>query len=267
MNKEENYLEINRALWNARTAIHIGSDFYDMNDFMNGNSSLNSIELDELGDVAGKSILHLQCHFGQDTLSLARLGAKVCGIDFSEQATAEAEKISRKLNLDARFVCCDVYQAAAHVSEQFDIVFTSYGTIGWLPDLDRWARVIAEKLKPGGTFIIAEFHPVVWMFDNHFERVTYSYFKTEAIIEEEEGTYADQQAEIKKESVSWNHSLSEVTEALRKNGLQIGSLKEFDYSPYDCFRNTVKTEKGFQIKGMEGLLPMVYSIKARKGIV
>lgn len=264
MNTEEDYISINRELWNTRTAVHLESGFYDMASFRNGKSSLKDIELEDLGDIRGKSLLHLQCHFGQDTLSLARMGAAVCGVDLSDKAIAAACNIAGELNIPAEFVCCDVYETSKHIEKQFDIVFTSYGAIGWLPDLNPWAKVIAERLKPGGIFLIVEFHPVLWMMDERFEQITYSYFNVAPIVETTEGTYTDRNAPIRKKSVSWNHGLAEVTEALVNNGLKLVSLKEYDYSPYDCFANTVKTEKGFMIKGMEGILPMVYSLKATK---
>src|SRR5690606_20725019 len=120
-------------------------------------------------NLKDKKVLHLQCHFGQDSISLARLGASVVGVDLSDKAIEQAQHIAQELNADARFICCDIYDLPKHLNEQFDIVFTSYGTIGWLPDLDKWASVIHHFLKPGGQFIFAEFHPVVWMFDNDFK--------------------------------------------------------------------------------------------------
>lgn len=131
-----NYRDINRAAWNAKTAVHIDSAFYDMPGFLAGNTTLKSLETGLLGDVKGKRILHLQCHFGQDSLSLARMGAHVTGVDFSDAAIAKARSLATELKLDARFVQCDLYSLKDHLDEVFDIVFTSYGTIGWLPDLN-----------------------------------------------------------------------------------------------------------------------------------
>lgn len=264
MSEAENYLELNRELWNERTRHHLHSAFYDLPGFLAGKSSLNAIELAALGDVRGKSVLHLQCHFGQDTLSLARMGASACGIDLSDNAIAEAKKLAAQLQLDASFVCCNVYDVPDHVTQQFDIVFSSYGTIGWLPDLDRWAEVIAAKLKPGGMFVFAEFHPVVWMFDEQFEKVAYPYLNVAPIIEKEKGTYTDREAPIEQTSVSWNHGLGEVITALSRHGLRVDLLEEYDYSPYNCFRRMVKTEKGWQIEGLEGKLPLVYCLRASK---
>ncbi len=262
---DENYLDINRKTWNNKVAVHIDSAFYANEAFLNGKSTLNSIELDLLGDVSGKSVLHLQCHFGQDSLSLGRMGAQVTGIDFSDKAIEKAQEFNDLLGLNCRFVCCDVYQTRKHIVEQFDIVFSSYGTIGWLPDLQQWANVIANSLKPGGQLVFAEFHPVVWMFDNDFKGVFYSYFNVESIIEDESGTYADRYADIEAKTVSWNHSLAEVIEALLQNGLTIEHFGEYDYSPYACFRDTEEFESGkYRVQHLGNKIPMVYSIVAVK---
>ena len=186
-----NYIEINRQSWNSRIETHIKSEFYDLDSFLKGRSSLNDIELNLLGDIKGKNVLHLQCHFGQDTISLSRLGAEVTGVDFSDKAIESARQIAKETGSNAKFICCDIYDLPNHLDEKFDIVFTSYGTIGWLPDLDKWAKVIANFLKPNGQFVFVEFHPVVWMFDDDFEKIAYSYFNTGAIVETENGTYAD----------------------------------------------------------------------------
>lgn len=262
---DQNYIEINRELWNAKVAHHVNSDFYGLPEFKAGTNVLQSIELEQVGDVQGKTLLHLQCHFGMDTLSWARLGAEVTGVDLSDQAIEAANKLSAELNIPGRFICCNVYDLPQHLDEQFDVVFTSYGVLGWLPDLEKWGEVVARYLKPGGEFHLIEFHPVVWMFDDAFEKVAYSYFQKETIVEETEGTYADREAPIKNTSVSWNHPLDQVFDALLKQGLQIVQFSEFDYSPYNCFQKTVPgPEKGWQIQGMEGKLPMVYGLKAVK---
>ena len=153
MNDKIDYKEINKALWNNKTDVHIESEFYDNETFINGRNSLNSIELELLGDIKGKSVLHLQCHFGQDTISLNRLGANVTGIDLSDKAIERAKELTIKTNSDAKFICCDIYDLPNHLDEQFDIVFTSYGVIGWLPDLDKWAKIISHFLKQDGKFV------------------------------------------------------------------------------------------------------------------
>jgi len=262
---EQNYIDINRESWNNRTEIHVKSAFYDLDGFLKGNSSLNDIELSLLGDIKGKSVLHLQCHFGQDTISLSRLGAKVTGVDLSDIAIEKAKQIAKDTESNATFICCDIYDLPNHLNEKFDIVFTSYGTIGWIPDLDKWAKIASDFLRPNGQFVFVEFHPVVWMFDDDFEALAYRYFNSGAIVETEVGTYADKNADLKQSYVMWNHSISEVINNLIKHGLEIKSFDEFDYSPYNCFNKTIEfAPKKFRIKHLADKIPMVYAINAAR---
>lgn len=265
MNKEDNYLAINRSAWDNKTAYHTTSDFYDNDSFMAGRNTLNQIELGLLGDVSGKSILHLQCHFGQDTMSLSRIGAVATGVDLSGAAIDKARELAAQLGLNTKFICCDVYGLPDVLDEKFDIVFTSYGTIGWLPDVDKWAGVVWHFLKPGGRFVFAEFHPVVWMMDTNFKTIAYNYFKDKAIIEQEAGTYANTEAAITNETVSWNHSLGEVLGALLEHGLSIEQFHEYDYSPYACFNNLEQFEPGkYRVKHLGNYILMVYAVRAVK---
>lgn len=261
------YLKINKETWNNKTDVHVKSEFYDNENFLLGKSTLNAIELELLGDVSNKKILHLQCHFGQDSLSLSRLGAKVTGVDFSDKAIEKANEFNNQLNLDAKFICCDLYDLPNYLNEKFDIVFTSYGTIGWLPNLTKWANVISQFLKPNGKFVMADFHPMVWMYDNDFKEIAYSYFNIEPIIEDESGTYADRYSEIEAKTVGWNHPTSEVLNALINSSLAINAFNEYDYSPYNCFNETEEFEKEkFRIKHFGNKIPMVFSILATKKI-
>lgn len=265
MSESDDYLEINRESWNKRTGMHVESAFYRNQSFMEGRSSLNDIELALLDDVMGKSILHLQCHFGQDTLSLSRLGAKCTGVDFSDAAIAYARQMNHALGLNARFICTDLYSLPNQHSELYDLVFTSYGTIGWLPNINRWAGLVAHSLREGGQFIMVDFHPVVWMFDDRFKDIRYRYFKDEAIVETEIGSYADKESEERLTSISWNHSLGEILSALIGQGITIESFMEYDYSPYNCFNDMVETVPGrYQIEGLGNKIPLVYSIKGSK---
>ncbi len=157
--------QANRTLWNNWTALHAKSSYYDVEGFKAGKSTLTSIEVDEVDAVAGKSLLHLQCHFGLDTLSWARRGAMVTGVDFCERAIELARSLAQELELPARFAHSDVYDLPTVLHDEFDIVFTSYGVLYWLPDLRGWADVVARFLKPGGTFFIVEHHPFASVFD------------------------------------------------------------------------------------------------------
>lgn len=261
----DNYIEINKKSWNSRTDIHLESEFYDMENFLEGESSLKEIEMGLLGNVEGKSILHLQCHFGQDSLSLSRMGAQVTGVDLSDKAIQRAREIARKIDSSARFINCDIYDLPNHLDQTFDVVFTSYGTIGWLPDMEKWAKIVSRYLKPGGLFVFVEFHPVVWMFDDDFSKIQYNYLNSGPIAETEEGTYADPSAAISEDYVMWNHGIGEVLGNLINEGLEIRHFSEYDYSPYDCFAHTTEVEPGkFQIKHLGNKIPLVYALSAIK---
>jgi len=262
---EHHYFSANKASWNKRTGIHKDSAFYDLDSFKNGKTALTPIELKELGNVKDKTLLHLQCHFGMDTLSWEREGSFVTGVDLSDEAIGLKGSITAELGMKARFICSNVYDLKEQLEEKFDIVFTSYGTIGWLPDLDRWAGVISHFLKPGGVFYIADFHPALWMMDDEFEYIKYSYFNKDVITEDTQGTYTDRDAPIRSTEYNWNHPFSEILTALMSNGMQITQFHEFPYSPYNCFSKMEQGPDGmWRIQGMDEKLPMMYSIKAVK---
>ncbi len=260
------YFEQNRRSWDMRLPVHLRSAFYDVETWKReGGVSLTDIELREVGDVRGQSLLHLQCHFGQDTLSWARLGAQVTGCDFSEPAIAEARRLAEELSLPASFVCCSVYDLPQHLSDRFDIVFTSYGVLGWLPDLELWADVVTHFLKPGGFFYIAEFHPVVWILDEEMQHLKYPYHNAGVIESALTSTYADRSSALSGIDYSWNHSLSEIINPLLQRGLQLEFFHEYPYSPFPCFPNTVQDADGhYRIRGLENMLPMIFSLRARK---
>lgn len=265
MNKAASYFEVNKATWNKKVAIHAQSEMYNLEVFKKGKTSLMPYELKALKNVEGKSLLHLQCHFGQDTLSWSRRGVKCVGIDISDEGIKLAKQLNKELALDADFVCCNVLDTSQYVSETFDIVFTSYGTIGWLPDLKPWAKMISERLKVGGTFYIVEFHPIAWMFDyvNGNAEMKYHYSQDEVIYEQYEGTYANETSKMVSKEYGWNHGLSEVVNALIEAGLQIDYLNEYDESPYDVFPNLKKTESGMY-KMENQLFPLIFELKATK---
>ncbi len=263
--ESKDYLNWNKEAWNAKVESHLHSDFYQMEAFREGWNSLSEIEMPLLGDIEGKDVLHLQCHFGQDTLSMARLGANCTGVDLSDTAIKTARNLSVELNLKAEFIDSDIYSLPQHLKKKFDLVFSSYGTIGWLPNMDRWAHLIHHYLKPGGQFVFAEFHPVIWMHNSDFTKIDYSYFNRERIEEIETGTYADRDANLEYRTASWNHDLGEVITALLKTGLKLESFQEYDFSPYNCFKNMrLVGDRRYQISGLEGMIPMVYALKMVK---
>jgi len=265
MENSEQYFVVNKETWNKKVAVHAKSDMYNLKAFKKGKNSLMKYELDALGDVSGKSLLHLQCHFGQDTLSLARMGAKCTGIDLSDEGVKLAEELNSELNLDANFVCCNVYDTNKYVLETFDIVYTSYGVIGWLPDLKPWAKVISTRLKRGGTFFMAEFHPIVWMFDYQDNKTVmrYKYNQKEVIFEEYSGTYADTKDEMITKEYGWNHGLGDVITALTSEGLKVDFLNEYGESPYNVLPDLKETKNGMFVT-KDKLYPLIFTLKATK---
>lgn len=259
------YIQINRESWNQRVPVHMRSRFYNTDAFVKGACSLPPADLQLLMDVRGKDVLHLQCHFGMDSLSLSRLGARVTGVDFSDVAISQARALAAQLQLDAHFICSDIYELDQKLDQKFDVVYTSYGVLPWLPDLDRWAALIDHVLKPGGKVILVEFHPVVWMFDDFFESIHYSYFKEEAIAEEQVGTYVEEGRDMQLNCITWNHSLSETIGNLRKHGLHIEEFKEYNHAPYNCLHGMVELAPGqFVIEKFGTKLPLVFSVVACK---
>lgn len=261
----ENYLDTNRNSWNAKVESHLKSDFYFVDEFLKGRTSLNSIELELLGNIQHKEILHLQCHFGQDSISLSRLGAQVTAVDFSDKALEAAKNLAKQCETDTEFILSDVYQLPQVLDKKFDIVYTSYGVIGWLPDLEKWAQVISHFLKPGGKLIFVEFHPVVWMFDDDFTHVKYNYFNVGPIEVTLEGTYAEPSAALVQDYVMWNHATSEVFSSFLNENFELQSFQEYDWSPYACLRHTEEFEKGkYRIPQFPNKIPLVFSLVAEK---
>ena len=261
----EDYYKTNKEAWNTRTKIHLHSSFYDLNKFKREVKSVPDLDLSLLGDVRGKSILHLQCHFGLDTLSLSKMGANIVGVDFSEEAIQTAKSLNEELGLNAQFCCCNIYDVPTMLKwQKFDIIYTSYGVVNWLPDLIQWGQVISQMLKDGGKFVIVEFHPILWMFNEEFSQVRYAYSRKEPYIVEE-STYTDSENDNREKTVTWNHGLAVVLNGLLCNGLQIKSFGEYDYSPFNLFGNmTVEKNGTFKIAGKNGEIPMLFSVIAVK---
>lgn len=260
-------LKANQANWDERVPLHAESPFYDVEGFKAGRMTLDSLETGELGDVTGKTLLHLQCHFGLGTLSWTRLGAIATGMDFSAKGIALARKLAEELNLPARFICSDLYDLPNKLDERFDIVFTSYGVLTWLPDLKGWARVVARFLKPGGTFFIAEIHPfAMTLLDEEITelRFHYPYFQKGSMRFDDLGSYATERTDTRNNTTyEWMYPLGEVVTALIEAGLRIETLREFSQSCYQMLPFMVKGEDGFwYLPENKDALPFTFTIKA-----
>lgn len=265
----DEYLKANQNLWNAWTEEHEKSPFYNLEGFKAGQERLKSIELKEVGDVRGKSLLHLQCHFGMDTLAWARHGAQVTGVDLSNESIELARSLSRELNIPAEFVCSDILTLPDNLQGQFDIVFTSYGVLHWLRDLKQWAQIIDHFLKPGGFFYIVEDHPFMRVFSSDPQRGVVPdnpyFFSEEPYKAETAGTYATNFEGKKRTYYMWDHSIGEVINSLIDTGLRIEFLHEFDFHLRDKFGNMVKGEDGYWRFPPEfSMIPLLFSLKASK---
>jgi SAM-dependent methyltransferase len=260
-----NYLDVNKKLWNHWAELHPDSKFYDVDSFKIQKDSLNAPEKSLLPDLKGKSVLHLQCHFGQDTLSLEALGAEeIVGLDFSAVALDAARKLADEMGMTATFVERDVLDPIPELAGKFDVVFASYGVVGWHPDVSRWYDAAFHYLKPGGELILVDFHPVLWILDEDFKEVKYPYFNAGVIIEEREGSYASPEAK-KLANHTWNHSMTDLIKPLvDHNERSMVYFNEYDWSPYAIFESSSPEPGRYQVKGKEGLFPLVYAIKARK---
>jgi SAM-dependent methyltransferase len=261
----DEYEALNRAMWDERVPIHVASDFYDVPGFLAGASALRAFELDEVGDVDGITLVHPQCHFGLDTLSWARRGARVTGLDFSGPAVEAARRLAGDAGIEAEFVESDVYAAVEALGgRRFDLVYTGLGAVNWLPDIERWATVMAALVAPGGRFYLAEFHPFSAVFADEDLTVAYPYFHTEPLEWDEPGTYADLQAPtVNNRSVEWNHGVGAVVSALIAAGLRIEFLHEHDHTPFPRWPFLARAEGGIY-RLPEGMpsLPLMYSLLA-----
>ncbi|MFF3901882.1 class I SAM-dependent methyltransferase [[Kitasatospora] papulosa] len=268
----EDWHEINRARWDERVPIHAAGDFYGLDAFLAGRDALRDFELAEVGDVTGRTLLHLQCHIGLDTLSWARHGAAhVVGLDFSGPAVETARGLARSLELPAdraAFVAADVYDAAQAVPDSsYDIVYTGLGALNWLPDVTRWAEVTASLVAPGGFLYLAEFHPFTDCLDDETgSTVTYDYFSREAWVDDSPGTYADLDAvTVHNRSVEWQHPVGEVVSALAAAGLRIEFLHEHDASLFPRYQVLKRGGDGYyRFPSDRPRIPMMYSIKASR---
>ncbi len=264
------FMESNRQNWNDRVPIHLQkNDIYDLEAFRKGDLSFCANEHKELTDVKGKRLLHLQCHFGLDTMSWTRLGAKAVGIDFSEEAIKTAISLRNELGLDTEFICCNVYDVPEKIEGQFEIVFTSVGVLTWLPDLEKWAQVIYRMLKPGGILYVKDSHPSSDIFeyiDNEL-KIHYPYLKgKEPLRFEEDCTYTSnsEPGDLKHTTTyQWIHSLSYIFNSVIKAGLKIEKVMESPYGFYKRFPPMRKTDEGLW-EYPENPLPLTFTFFASK---
>ncbi len=263
----DKYLENNKAVWNEATPIHEKSAFYDVAGFKAGRCTLKSIELEEMGDVTGKSLLHLQCHFGLDTLSWGRRGAQVTGVDFSGESIKLARRLSEETGITADFICSDIYDLPEVLKSKFDIVFTSYGVLTWLPDLKKWGEIVAHFLKPGGYFYIAEFHPITMIYDDSPDstelEIILSYFQGEEPLKFDPSHDYASGVPVKHGTFEWQYPLGDVVTALINAGLHLEFLHEFPVCCYKGLPVMKKDDDGWwRIDGDP--IPLTFSIKATK---
>ncbi|CAL9511214.1 class I SAM-dependent methyltransferase [Streptomyces sp. enrichment culture] len=263
--------EANRSHWDERVPLHAQSAFYDLDGFRAGADPLRDFELAEVGDVTGRTLLHLQCHMGLDTLAWARHGAaRVVGVDFSEPAVKVARELAADLGYEedrARFVASDVYDAPLAVPEpSYDIVYTGGGALCWLPDIERWARTAASLVAPGGFLYLAEFHPLTDVLDDETgSRVVEDYFTRDAQVYDAPGTYAGRDADtVHNRSVEWRHPLGSVVTALADAGLRLEFLHEHDVSLFPRFENFEVRDGYHRFPEDRPRIPLMYSLRARK---
>jgi len=270
----EDYAELNRASWDERAPAHAASRDYAVDQFASDPGHLSEVvrfDLPLLGDIGGLRCVHLQCHIGTDTVSLARLGADMTGLDFSPASLAQARRIARLAGADVRFVEAAVYDAPGALGpEPFDLVYTGIGALCWLPDIARWARVVAGLLRPGGRLFIREGHPVLWALDDPrpdgLLAVEYPYFeREEAMVFDEGGTYVDTDAVFTHNRThEWNHGLGEIVTALMAGGMDLTGLVEHDSVPWDALPGQMERIGGgeWRLADRPWRLPHTYTLQA-----
>ncbi len=272
MATHEDSFVANKALWDAWTAVHAAGEFYDLAGFRAGGVRIPPYEIEMVGDVTGKSLLHLQCHFGIDTLSWARLGARVTGVDFSPDAIALARSLADDLGFsEAHFVESNIYDLPGALDGTFDIVYTSLGVLGWLPDIRAWARIVARYLAPGGTFLITEVHPIAQALENEGVapgelRLAYPYWEhPEPLTFPVTGSYADPSADLGQDLVEhgWDHGLGEIVTALIDAGLRIERLVEHPFIDWKLDFLVEDAEGRWVLPpATAGELPLMFSLLA-----
>jgi SAM-dependent methyltransferase len=259
----------NRANWDDRVAIHFESSEYDVAGFVADSTQISGVVAFDrrfVGDVEGATLLHLQCHFGKDTLSWARLGATVTGIDFSERAISAARRLSERSGTPGRFLVSEIYDSPRILGDRFDVVYTGVGAVNWLPDISGWARVVAGFLAPGGRFYMREGHPVLWSLDWSDELVVrFPYFETRRPVPwDEPTTYAGEGTVAHPRTYEWNHGIGEVFTALSDAGLRVTALREHRELEWQGLPHMTLHDDGLWRLQEEqrDLVPLMWSITA-----
>jgi len=260
--------KINQVFWDEIAPVHYKS--YDIEKLKQGKSLIDEIQKKEIEDVKDKSLLHLQCHIGTDSLSWALEGAQVTGIDFSGESIKIANELKRKLGLKARFIESNIYDLPKILKEKFDIVYTSQGVLSWLKDIKEWGKIISHYLKPGGIFYIMEIHPLFYIFDDDKQgelKIKYPYFPGEKPILWDDDTpdYSNGEYIPKNPTYDWTWSLGEILTSLIEAGLKIEFLHEYDRLFYKGLPDMVKDEEGWWIlPEYKGMLPLTFTLRSKK---
>ena len=259
---------VNQAFWDEIAPVHYKS--YDIEKLKQGKSLIDEIQKKEMGDVKDKSLLHLQCHIGTDSLSLVLEGAQVTGVDFSGESIKIANELKRRLGLKARFIESNIYDLPETLKEKFDIVYTSQGVLSWLKDIKEWGKIISHYLKPGGIFYIMEIHPSFYIFDNDKQgelKIKYPYFPAEkpTLWDDDTPDYSDGEYIPKNPTYDWTWPLGEILTSLIEAGLKIEFLHEYDKLFYKGLPNMVQDEEGWwYLPKYKGMLPLTFTLRAKK---
>ncbi len=263
-------LAANRRNWDERVAIHVASRFYDVEGWLEKRPGPRARELEALGDLSGMDLVHLQCHFGLDTLAWARVGARVTGLDFSPEAVATARTIAQRADLADRseFVCADVLDAWRALGYRtFDVVYVSLGALSWLPSVDRWASQVAALLRPGGRLHLHDGHPLTWALSDDSLVIGHSYFETdEPFVDDSAETYTDAiRPLVNQRTYDWNHGLGETVTALLDHGLRIDRFEEHNWHVHQQFSWLVEQRAGHWIVPPEfPQIPLTFTIVATR---
>lgn len=259
------YANINKKWWNSITPLHANSPLYNLKKFKKTKNSLGQIEVQELGNIKGKTILHLLCHFGMDSLSLVKKGAQVTGVDISEESIGLAKKLSQELSLPAEFICSDLYKLEEQLHKKYDIVFCSYGVLLWLSNIKKFGNVISHFLKKNGTFYIVELHPFTYILDEN-TNMQYDYFDKGPFLDDADGSYTNWKDTTKGVTYEWSYTVADIINSLIAAGLTIEFFHEFPFTNFDQFPGQMKkNNKGqYILKNNTTQFPLLFSLKAKK---